>query len=415
MSLVNDNRVHSRTEAKLKDKATLFISNDIIDKIDHLHREVTKGTEWSAILIYDTKEGDINDPKNWVLEVKDIIPMDVGNATYTEYNITGEDTYAFSRWSDALMEGKKMGHLHTHHNMKCFFSGTDTSELHDNAPNHNYYLSLIVNYDDPKAWMAKIAICGEVVRKGKVNTTRSWSAEEGNIDKEVEIDETLQLLYTIDLDLEIEPRETTVSQDFADRVKELDKKKGRSYAYTGFHQGGSPPSYLRRIAPSVSVAKGREKKEGILENVLEMQGSDFFTEEEEEQVKFGYSNEEANFYSPGAVKPFLSKLLMQDMHSEEELATIFINLSSELAVDRLIDKMEDTIEDMALRYFKIPRIGSIDLHCITVSILDNIVPFENTYLYEGLKEMLQDYLLPEEHIKSKEVKRLTGIELLITN
>lgn len=39
----------------------------------------------------------------------------------------------------------KVGHIHSHHDMQVFFSGTDNMELMDNAPNHNHYLSLIIN------------------------------------------------------------------------------------------------------------------------------------------------------------------------------------------------------------------------------------------------------------------------------
>ena len=58
-----------------------------------------------------------------------------------------------------LMEdqGKwKMGHIHSHHNMSTFFSGTDTDELHENAVNYLYYLSLIVNFSGK--YSAKIAV-----------------------------------------------------------------------------------------------------------------------------------------------------------------------------------------------------------------------------------------------------------------
>lgn len=43
------------------------------------------------------------------------------------------------------LEECRIGHIHSHNTMGVFFSGTDWGELEDNAPNHNYYLSLIVN------------------------------------------------------------------------------------------------------------------------------------------------------------------------------------------------------------------------------------------------------------------------------
>ena len=45
--------------------------------------------EWSGILLYEVK-GSIKDAKNMSLIVKDIIPMDKGSHTYTEYNFIEE-------------------------------------------------------------------------------------------------------------------------------------------------------------------------------------------------------------------------------------------------------------------------------------------------------------------------------------
>ena len=48
----------------------------------------------------------------------------------------------------------------SHNNMAVFFSGVDNSELTDNAPNYNYYLSLIVN--NKNEYCARIAFIGEI-------------------------------------------------------------------------------------------------------------------------------------------------------------------------------------------------------------------------------------------------------------
>jgi hypothetical protein len=44
--------------------------------------------------------------------------------------------------------------------MAVFFSGTDNEELTDNAPNYNYYLSLIVN--NKNEYCARIAFIGDI-------------------------------------------------------------------------------------------------------------------------------------------------------------------------------------------------------------------------------------------------------------
>lgn len=110
MSLVDDKRTHQRSVVALKEKCKLILSEEIINKINYLHQEVTKNTEWSGILIYDTVEGNIEEAEDWVIKVLDVIPMDVGTGAYTEYTINGDDEYAAERWMEALADGKKMGH-----------------------------------------------------------------------------------------------------------------------------------------------------------------------------------------------------------------------------------------------------------------------------------------------------------------
>src|SRR5690606_25480839 len=80
-------------------------------------------------------------------------PMDKGSSAFTEYDFD-------ERFVEYLMEDEerityKVGHVHSHHNMAVFFSGTDTQELLDNAGAHNFYLSLIVN--NRKEMTAKVA------------------------------------------------------------------------------------------------------------------------------------------------------------------------------------------------------------------------------------------------------------------
>ena len=77
------------------------------------------------------------------LELVDILLMDKGSQSYTAY--TFDASVIEHMENNPELEECKMGHIHSHNTMSVFFSGTDMSELEDNSPNHNYYLSLIVN------------------------------------------------------------------------------------------------------------------------------------------------------------------------------------------------------------------------------------------------------------------------------
>ena len=115
MSTATSTKVQERTVKSSSDKATVFLSSKLLKQIDELHLKVEKDTEWSGILIYNVKEGSIDDPKNMVIEAEEVVLMDIGNSTYTEYELDAEkDEYSFDRLTDALLEGKKIGHIHTH-------------------------------------------------------------------------------------------------------------------------------------------------------------------------------------------------------------------------------------------------------------------------------------------------------------
>lgn len=184
-----------------------FCLVSLFKQVHYMHTVVANATEWSGILIYEVLEGDVDDPANFKLFAHELIPMDVGSSGYTEYEFDPSDEYSFERIAEAMEKGYKIGHIHTHHNMGTFFSGTDMSELHDNAPNHNFYLSLIVDYKNHEDWCAKVAVDGEEVtvgkvktegflkRTGTVKTITKWRGHSG--DQSVEREEDLPRMKTI--------------------------------------------------------------------------------------------------------------------------------------------------------------------------------------------------------------------------
>lgn len=125
------------TDIKIK----LIIPDNILSQIKYLCSKIA-AVEWSGILFYSV-EGTITDPKNMLLTIEDILPMHKGTAAYTEYNF--DEKVVEYMMDNEESEKWKIGHIHSHNNMGVYFSATDWSELEDNAPNHNLYLSLIVN------------------------------------------------------------------------------------------------------------------------------------------------------------------------------------------------------------------------------------------------------------------------------
>lgn len=113
---------------------------DLVERKIRLLCSQIHNIEWSGILFY-TYSGsfDTNDLK---IECKDIYQMDIGNGSYTEYTINPD---VASYMLDHDLMGCYIGHIHSHHNMAAFFSGTDTKELNDGGMDTNHFVSLIVN------------------------------------------------------------------------------------------------------------------------------------------------------------------------------------------------------------------------------------------------------------------------------
>lgn len=121
-----------------------------MEKIQYLCDRINN-VEWSGILLYSIK-GSIRDPKTFELYAEDIIPMDKGTGATTEYQFNdgkGNDRHIdyideVSQENPEVLEWK-VGCIHSHNNMGVFFSGTDMTDLQENAKAHNFYLSVVVN------------------------------------------------------------------------------------------------------------------------------------------------------------------------------------------------------------------------------------------------------------------------------
>lgn len=217
-------------------RCTLRISDLLWNQIQYLHnQEKIKGLEWSGILLWNKTEGEYADPENLVLTANALHLMDIGTAAYTEYEYEPEDLFdMMNRYPQAdpmHVENEDdrwiMGHIHTHHQMDAFFSGTDMEELRDNAPNHKYYLSLIVNYRNK--FVAKLCITGKQ-EKTQIVTNSIFGK------KITEIPEQ-NVIYYIDCDIELPQANFIVGDGFEERYKSLIPKPKAPVHYPASTQG----------------------------------------------------------------------------------------------------------------------------------------------------------------------------------
>jgi hypothetical protein len=127
----------------LKGEPVVFLSEQVWDKIKYLCRHINT-VEWSGCIFYKflSDKPILSNVTTLDIEVVDIIPLDKGTTGFTEYNF---DSRVVSYMTEMDYFDLKIGHCHSHHDMKTFFSGTDMSELNDNSEFIKPYLSLIVN------------------------------------------------------------------------------------------------------------------------------------------------------------------------------------------------------------------------------------------------------------------------------
>lgn len=152
--------------------------------------------------------------KEMSITIMDILLMDKGTKAYTEYDFD-EDVLTYRMDNPESLEWV-MGHIHSHNTMDVFFSGTDMSELNDNCPQHNIYLSLIVN--NFMEMTAKLAFIAEMQHftckdeEGKDYTLKITGAD------------IKPMMFIYKCDIQVPFNEVLVNDSFKDRLKAVEEK-----------------------------------------------------------------------------------------------------------------------------------------------------------------------------------------------
>jgi hypothetical protein len=194
---------------------------EVLHQIQYLCKLISK-VEWSGALFYTT-EGSIEKPGTFKITLKTILPLDMGSQAYTEYNLD-------DRFMDFIEEDFeerctwKLGHIHSHNSMGVFFSGTDMAELNDNAPAHNFYLSLIVN--NAMDFMAKVAFIGEA-KKDIKQVPYTAKNIEGNdyVIETQDFEVNSQKLFIFDCEIFSDLPKVTITEQFASQVAKIMEPK----------------------------------------------------------------------------------------------------------------------------------------------------------------------------------------------
>jgi len=217
-------------------RGKLILPSNIVSQINYLHGQVGK-EEWSAMLLYDVKSGSPAKPEDFVLEAKHLFLMDIGTAAYTEYEADSDIVDIYEKLPDAMEW--KTGHIHSHHNMSAYFSGTDWSELHTNVDKHNYYLSLIVNFDTKYA--AKVAFLSNVHKTAKMNyvddSGETQHFKNTTVEQQMAVID-MDVYYGLDDQFFYDRYHQVVDKE-KERLKQLAAKRKSTYTTKGYTGGKS--------------------------------------------------------------------------------------------------------------------------------------------------------------------------------
>jgi proteasome lid subunit RPN8/RPN11 len=274
-----------------ENKGKLIISPEIEEQIDIFHA-MAGNTEWSGILLYVIKEGDISNPESLIIEVKGMFPMDIGSPGYTEYDYNEKTLDMYDLYPNALEEEWRLGHIHTHHSMQAYFSGTDLQELRDNIDNHAYYLSLIVNFD--KKYCAKLCIKGEreVKESSILKYTGLFSDKKSN--RKSNSTKIEAIVYNANLEIEMPEKNEGIS--FIGEILKLKKENAKS-TYSNY--SGNSNRVFR------SSPQGNGKQVSLWDDVV---GDDSYgRDSDDSSICPGYISEKA------MTTKFLMQLIQVDM------------------------------------------------------------------------------------------------------
>ena len=238
-------RRETRLELELKGKGKIIVSPLLVAQIQHLHEKCGQ-EEWSGILLFRPIQENLAEPDKFLAVAEAVYPMNHGSSGYTEYDYTPEELFdMYDRYPLADPQNGnykwKMGHIHSHHSMATFFSGTDSQELKDNADKYQYYVSLIVNFNGK--YTAKVAYIGETERAVKVKGFKSFRTT------------PQEVLVTFDLEVKYK-----LDDWFEDKVKEI-VKPPRVHTHYPAWQGQNIGHHYPHIQRQIQEYNQKSKKD----------------------------------------------------------------------------------------------------------------------------------------------------------
>lgn len=210
--------------------------------------------EWSGVLFFKYR-GSFED-QSLLVTCKDILVMDIGSASYTEWEADAE-VISYMAENDLL--DCQLGIVHSHNTMASFFSGTDTATLLQEGTDRNNIVSLIVNNDGKYS----AAVTRRVTTQATVHEVGTYQLF-GEGEQHYEDDYETEDEYIEYFMFDIVRKEPNKLFSFIDRLKEVMTKKrttvvasqptAHSYGGYGMYDSYGSPYSSTPAKPPTTVA-----------------------------------------------------------------------------------------------------------------------------------------------------------------
>lgn len=206
--------------------------------------------EWSGTLFF-TYEGSFEND-NLIIKCEDIYIMDIGNQTYTEFDMN-PDVISYMTEHRELLDCQ-IGLIHSHNNMSTFFSGTDIATLKEEGRDRNNFVSLIVN--NAGTYTAAITKKIKSMEVKEVSTFDFFGDGEHKVTENyIDNKDKIEWFY-----LKIEKEENNFYfKDMEDRLVEIKKFKESRVSYNlPFGNSISNPNYSDNFRDYYYTKKSKE-------------------------------------------------------------------------------------------------------------------------------------------------------------
>lgn len=305
----------------------MLITESVEQKIRYVCSQINN-IEWSGILFY-TPKGNF---ENNTLEIvcNDIFIMDVGNSTYTEFDMNPEVISYMTEHPELL--DNQVGLIHSHHHMQAFFSGTDLNTLKEEGAKRNHFVSLIVN--NAGDYVAAITRQSEVFNDvTETITYRSFNNESKCYRDAHTYNEFLVEYFDLKISFENDSMDTM--KLLKDRLNEIKENKESNYK-NSYNEDDTVDIYSKKNDTFKSLGKYSTPEWKSFENIdkgIEDIKPNLFSQQKDNTF------EDMDYYNYRIEEDTVKSIVLQLITS-----SIIISNSSKIDINKWVNSMPSLYE-----------------------------------------------------------------------